>query len=290
MIYPGYLLNPGDMFQVDPERVMFATGVPRENVKSTNTSNSEEGGMESAPATPEEDAGEASEETSAAEDEDEADTKEEEKDPRQTLKSLLSQAKTLISKTPDRVPGKRKQDVRKFQKAIQRTLSKSKTSTILTDSLEAQFLELKSILQVPDKLPDNPEATEADFAREKAAEKESGSESSSDGSKSNATTSADSTVIDLQSLTNSDMRALQRAMSLLRDNPVDPDKPYATPWMPRPYMSAFAFIPRYLEVNQNICAAVYLRHPVARPGMAEVPSPYPEGTQGEAFNWYLRRR
>ena len=66
--------------------------------------------------------------------------------------------------------------------------------------------------------------------------------------------------------------------------------PYATPWRPRDYMSAFAFIPRYLEVNQNICAAVYLRHPVARPGLAEVPTPFHVETGQLAFNWYLRRR
>src|SRR5437763_8280251 len=29
MIYPGYMLNPGDMFQVDPERVLFAIGAPK---------------------------------------------------------------------------------------------------------------------------------------------------------------------------------------------------------------------------------------------------------------------
>lgn len=66
--------------------------------------------------------------------------------------------------------------------------------------------------------------------------------------------------------------------------------PYATPWRPRDYMSAFAFIPRYLEVNQNICAAVYLRHPVARPGLSEVPTPFHVETGQLAFNWYLRRR
>src|SRR5690348_14773840 len=30
MRYPGYLLNPGDMFQVDPERVLYATGAPKD--------------------------------------------------------------------------------------------------------------------------------------------------------------------------------------------------------------------------------------------------------------------
>jgi hypothetical protein len=76
----------------------------------------------------------------------------------------------------------------------------------------------------------------------------------------------------------------------MRDNPIDHSKPYATPWRPRDYMSAFAFIPRYLEVNQNICAAVYLRHPVARPGSAEVPTPFGETISTPAYGWYLKRR
>ncbi|RKF60003.1 putative 30s ribosomal subunit s4 [Erysiphe neolycopersici] len=67
-------------------------------------------------------------------------------------------------------------------------------------------------------------------------------------------------------------------------------KTYPLPWRPKPYMSAFAFIPRYLEVRQNICAGVYLRHPVARPGLSEVPSPFPTEIMQLAYNWYLRRR
>jgi hypothetical protein len=73
-------------------------------------------------------------------------------------------------------------------------------------------------------------------------------------------------------------------------NPRDDAKPYHTPWRPRDFMAAFAFIPRYLEVNQNICSAVYLRHPVAKPGLAEVPTPFHPETGQLTFNWYLRRR
>lgn len=84
--------------------------------------------------------------------------------------------------------------------------------------------------------------------------------------------------------------SFRAALARARENPLDQSKPYATPWEPRPYMSAFAFIPRYLEVNHTICSAVYLRHPVARPGLAEVPSPFPTESLQLAFNWYLRRR
>ena len=96
--------------------------------------------------------------------------------------------------------------------------------------------------------------------------------------------------VDTSELNDEEVDTLKRALTQMRDNPIDSTKPYATPWRPRDYMGAFAFIPRYLEVNQNICAAVYLRHPVARPGFSEVPSPFSESINTAAFAWYLRRR
>ncbi|KAF3937423.1 hypothetical protein ABW19_dt0207861 [Dactylella cylindrospora] len=61
-------------------------------------------------------------------------------------------------------------------------------------------------------------------------------------------------------------------------------------WQPKRFMNLFAFIPRYLEVNHNICHAVYLRHPVARAGSTEIPNPFNNETMQLAFAWYLRRR
>ena len=37
MIYPAYQLNPGDMFQVKPERVLFATGAPKDRGEARET-------------------------------------------------------------------------------------------------------------------------------------------------------------------------------------------------------------------------------------------------------------
>lgn len=90
-------------------------------------------------------------------------------------------------------------------------------------------------------------------------------------------------------LSNEQLRQLKTLLLQDEENPVDESKPYATPWAPRPFMAAFAFIPRYLEVNHEICAAVYLRHPVARKGRAEVPTPFPYFTNQLAHNWYLQR-
>ena len=116
------------------------------------------------------------------------------------------------------------------------------------------------------------------------------SSSQKDQSKAEAEVEAEEEAAKPQAPTKEQIKAIREAMAREAENPVDESKPYATPWTPRPYMSAFAFIPRYLEVNHNICSAVYLRHPVARPRLAEVPSPFPPEIQQLAFNWYLRRR
>lgn len=60
-----------------------------------------------------------------------------------------------------------------------------------------------------------------------------------------------------------------------------------------PHFSApFLFVPPYLEVNYPTCSFIYLRHPTARPGYSEIPTPY--DADGEvvrfAWEWYVERR
>ncbi|KAL9072760.1 MAG: hypothetical protein Q9157_004971 [Trypethelium eluteriae] len=275
MIYPGYQLNPGDMFQVDPDRVMFATGAMKnqdkayKKAKSREAQAAEEGATEEATA---DEGKEVSTETdNTSEQEDEAinaksDTPPEDpelslKDRQKTIKSLLENAKLILSDPHDRLSAPRKQEWRAFSKLVRSTLSRARTTSDATTSdLESQFQLLKSKLAPTSSSASSKAAAEA---HQREAE---------------ARISAE------------DERMLREALERAYENPVDDAKPYATPWRPRPYMSPFAFIPRYLEVNQNVCSAVYLRHPVARPGLAEVPTPFHLETSQLAFNWYLRRR
>ncbi|KAL4963326.1 mitochondrial 37S ribosomal protein uS4m [Aspergillus stella-maris] len=299
MRFPGYLLNPGDMFQVDPERVMFATGAPKdkaerrearlERKKATEATEAEgEGEGEGAEAKE----GEGEAEAEATKEEDKIDTK-------KTLKDLLSQAKSILSRSQDTLPAKRKQDLRGFQKAVRRVMSKAGSNqSLITDSLENQFVELMSRLKAT-KIEDPKiknfkpkEKAETDDAAEgektEAAAGDKPTEALSEAFRQ-ATENPEADV-DTSKLTEDEYDTLKRALTQMHDNPIDSSKPYATPWRPRDYMSAFAMIPRYLEVNQNICAAVYLRHPVARPGLGEVPSPFGESVATPAFTWYLKRR
>ncbi|KAL9037467.1 MAG: hypothetical protein Q9214_005692 [Letrouitia sp. 1 TL-2023] len=263
MIYPGYLLNPGDMFQVEPERVMFATGAPKDarerratrKLRQKQSQGSESESMpESLPST-------QTPSSSVAEDNDSPESATESsaptQEPQETLKQLLAQAKSMLTDSSSaELTAKRKRDLRAFKQTIQRTLSRHNT---LSDSIDAQLLELSHKLDLN--------------ASSLAGAKPGPSRPSRNASKPNMETAL-----------------LRKALEEARDNPIDASKSYATPWRPRPYMSAFAFVPRYLEIHHRICSAVYLRHPVARPGVGEVPTPYPAEINGLAFNWYLRRR
>ena len=58
---------------------------------------------------------------------------------------------------------------------------------------------------------------------------------------------------------------------------------YAAPWI---------FIPAYLEASFATCSAIYVRHPMAREGYSELPTPY--DADGEvvrlAWEWYNQVR
>ncbi|KAL9122777.1 MAG: hypothetical protein Q9187_000675 [Circinaria calcarea] len=263
MIYPGYQLNPGDMFQVEPERVLFATGAPKDkNERRAGRRLRQKSSSSDSSDSSTSDAAESPSATPKARENPSKPTPP--KDTKLELTSILAQAKNILS-TDSSLAAKRKQDLRAFQRLLKKTLSRSITSTGLTDSLDAQLLELTSRLNISSPAPSNSSDSRAPNRSEQS-------------SPSAPRLSAD------------DKRALRTALEEARENPIDPSKPYATPWRPREWMSPFAFIPRYLEVHHKICSAVYLRHPVARPGLGEVPTPYGGETNGLAFNWYLRRR
>ena len=268
MIYPGYQLNPGDMFQVDPDRVLYATGAPKNRKerrqgrkikalasKKASDESDEDGAEPVGPVQQHED-------PSAA-----APPEKPSKDPKTMLKRLFDQAKTLLSDPSNTLPAKRKQDLRAFQRTVRYTMSRKDAFT--TSDLDKQLEDITARIS-PAPSPTPTSATPA---------------------KEDIPTLATRDLQDQAStLSPAQLRVLRRALQEGRENPVDVTKSYATPWTPRPWMSAFAFIPRYLEVHQKICSAVYLRHPVARPGLAEVPGPYDEQIYSLAHNWYLRRR
>lgn len=266
MRYPGYFLNTGDMFQVNPERVMYALGQPKGSSGGAPTGEQDT-----------EDFEEESEPEGSAEDVESTEV-DIEREPKEVLKDLMSQARNILEADKDTIGGKRKQDLRAFSKAVRKMLSRSGRETIMTDSLEAQFQEIQNQLQVQ--------------REEKAG---TSAPSTQQGQLQDQAPAPSQSPEGMNFLTASDLDIFKNALATMQATSTDStnstgDKPYALPWMPREYLSAFAFIPRYLEVNQNICAAVYLRHPVARPGSAEVPTPFPEGINANAFAWYLRRR
>lgn len=283
MKYPGYLLNPGDLFQVKSDRVMYATGQPKDNPAKVKAEKqvAEEGLAEAeAEAEAAEKAREEAMQSMAESDEAVPD---EDRDPRQVLKELQGQARSILADSRADVGAKRKQDLRAFARTIRRILSWSrKGDEIHSASLETQFAEIQEQLRIRQENKERQSVSQADGSQK------AGEANAEAGSMPSKVLEEEDTTVTI--LSSSEVSELYTAIKSMNENPVDDSKPYATPWMPRDYMSAFAFIPRFLEVNHNICAAVYLRHPVAKPGSAEVPSPFSEDTSTIAFSWYLRRR
>jgi len=261
MKYPGYLLNPGDMFQVDVEKVMYATG--RKKLPTTKLSKRAPKSVQNAEAEGEAAAEEAVELEAAVEQE--AEELDEEAKKKKTVKNLTwlrDRAKKIVESSSD-LSVKRKRALRALMRDAKTTWSKLGANSDKLDEADAMADNLAKLLSELEVSP--AETQKVEVAEAKEVEETSGVQSKEES------------------------KILRRLIQEELENPEDLSKPYATPWKPRPYMSAFAFIPRYLEVNQNICAAVYLRHPVARQGLAEVPTPFSKGLNQLAFNWYLRR-
>lgn len=287
MPYPGYLLNPGDMFQVEPDRVLFATGdtkdvrqaregrQKRRVTRRMNTLKEEKRLQRHAERV----TAKATKEAAASEDltvkakpsqpqipRTEA---EQRKETRIQYNVLLKQVRTFLEAPKSKIGAKKKQAIRAYVRDIKTAIGGVNKADI--KEVEKTFIFLAARLSQVTDIQLVPETKKAKVPASEEPKEES-------------------SEVAVEELSEEDQKALREAIVRIRENPVDDTKPYATPWRPRPYMSAFAFIPRYLEVNQNICSAVYLRHPVARPGMAEVPTPFGAETQQLAFNWYLRRR
>ncbi|KAI5954310.1 hypothetical protein KGF54_002085 [Candida jiufengensis] len=70
----------------------------------------------------------------------------------------------------------------------------------------------------------------------------------------------------------------------------DPSKSYFTPWTPRPFLGAFAILPSHIEISFDTCHAVYLRDPIARPGHSEVLSPFAENVHERAYILFRKAR
>lgn len=280
MRFPGYLLNPGDMFQVDPDRVMMATGAKKGNVsfylerqkkgsRKRAAATTEEGETEEVEKEVEEIADDPTDDVPAAENAETevADDAAALKENKENLRELLASAKEILTfKDGKDVEAKRKQKLREFTKQAKVALSRAgqKNASSADSTVEVQELsQLLSSLSVS--------AAEA---------KDIAASETTSPAKANS----------VESLSESEKQRFHEIMAEYNENPIDFSKPYWTPWKPRKFVAPFAFIPQYLEVNQNICSAVYLRHPVARQGQAEVPTPFSEFVGQLAFNYYLRRR
>jgi ribosomal protein S4 len=325
MVHPSYQLNPGDMFQVDVEKVLYGTGAQKTAASKKSLarriaiatkkdawleSQLNEDGTEATAIEGSE--GGSAIETGAAESSGSADAETttevvsaEEREwavRAQALENLLLDVKFVL-RDKDQLSARNRVRLRNFVKSAKKFLAHPDDGDIEINELINELqLNMKSLKLEGESFQGVLPAEEGT----EGAEGEEGDQAKSVKPRYNRKRMIDKAleleglvdekwkakaidIIGYEDMTKEEMRSLAQVLKRESENPVDDSKPYATPWRPRPFMSAFAFVPRYLEVNPNICAAVYLRHPVARKGLGEVPTPFPYFTNQLAHNWYLER-
>jgi metal-responsive CopG/Arc/MetJ family transcriptional regulator len=222
------------------------------------------------------------------------------------IKNLRLTAREILKGDMRQLSAKQKKDLRLFRDTAQRLLSlregRELDANELLNQIQSQIKKLDTVeaFRKADPTPAETSAEAESSADDKAVKKKEAQikrsefknqvlEKGLEGITNKEDRDRAMNILATNDLTNEEIRKLVYILKNDAENPIDHSKPYVTPWRPRPFMSAFAFIPRYLEVNPNICAAVYLRHPVARKGMAEVPTPFSYLTNQLAHNWYLGR-
>ncbi|KAL4722498.1 hypothetical protein ACLX1H_010375 [Fusarium chlamydosporum] len=320
MVHPSYALNPGDMFQVEIEKVLYGTGeqkkpnaLPEGHEKELLDKQEEairQQGLKKRSKILDAVAAKEGEEAESAEAKlGKGSRKRVEREVQlHRIKNLRLTAREILKGDMRQLSAKQKKDLRLFRDTAQRLLSLREDRELdaqdLLSQIQSQIQKLDTVdaFRKADPAPAEASAeTEAESsADDKAAKKKEVQvkrsefknqvlEKGLEGLTSKEDRDRAMNILATENLTNEEIRKLVYILKNDAENPIDHSKPYVTPWRPRPFMSAFAFIPRYLEVNPNICAAVYLRHPVARKGMAEVPTPFSYLTNQLAHNWYLGR-
>ena len=104
---------------------------------------------------------------------------------------------------------------------------------------------------------------------------------------------ADTAKTDAEQTTESPVEPQTTSESETAPTPkAESDEAPLTPFYLPPYASPWLFIPAYIEPSFATCSVVYVRHPTARPGYSEIPTPYDaDGTLIRyAWEWYMQRR
>lgn len=306
IIYPGYLLNPGDLFQVEPESVLFATGAPKDVAQKRvgrhiqRTRRNRNVGMEKLRAQIAERRAAQAAEKPSKKDPSEAfistkssktllqDNLEYRKTRQENLFIMIQQAEKRQNEKNKVLSAKKKQQIRAFIKHAKTARSQALRAPI--QELEKDRLALVAEFRTIVHVSGTRDKKDADISKKRRSESQPEGWVDRKAAKDEGASVAKTKKSYGERVSQEKLQITEQVIARQKLEAVDPSKPYATPWRPRDFMSAFAFIPRYLEVNSKICSAVYLRHPVARPGLTEVPTPFPGDIQQLAFTWYLRRR
>ena len=321
---PGYILRPGDMFSVSPQRVLFALGRPKpsvnQSIKLTNNIIKKFNKyIDRCHANPE----------------------------KMWKKRLENRRKHRVynARLEATAGQKREQRVQQIKQNFETQRSELEPTQLLKQIMLGQFVprkpELNSlVIEIRQQMKPAEQVLKNDVISATSANSATSATSANSTSSTNSTNSANSTnsstsqLPQLDRLIKSEQEVLEqqyKADLAAAQTPVydpefvnrlppkldllpedadpqsvklnlpfsstgklyglsDPAKSWFTPWSMRQFVPTFAVLPHHIEICFESCHAVYLRDPVARPGHSEIISPFSLDIHERAYLWYIARR
>ncbi|KAI0746313.1 hypothetical protein C8Q80DRAFT_1121177 [Daedaleopsis nitida] len=141
--------------------------------------------------------------------------------------------------------------------------------------------------------PKADEEAEAESSEAAVTEEPAEAEESSPEQSTSSDAAADASTESIEASEEASKRSNKtRSSSLVNKNKKSSSSNGLTPFHLPPYAAPFLFVPAYLEPSFSTCSVIYLRHPTARPGYSEIPTPW--DADGEivrlTWEWYSKRR
>lgn len=146
-------------------------------------------------------------------------------------------------------------------------LSEGESSDAVAETVEAEAAESGAPADTTDTTKPVESAESAGSAESASSEPAESAETSESGSGSTADTPSTST-----------------SPSPSPSAPAPSPAPTSHFTLP-PYAAPHIFVPAYLLPSYLTCSAVYVRHPTARPGYSEIPSPFDAGGELMSLGW-----
>lgn len=162
---------------------------------------------------------------------------------------------------------------------------KPQKSEEATEEINEDAVEAAPKAEVETPAIASAEGAEASTSEATAATSETNEVPSTESSEASTSTASSAEGADKPVVEASESTSTPVAPTKSSNKPKEKKQVPGLPFELPDYSAPFLFIPAYLEVSFPTCSAIYVRHPTARPGVSEIPTPYDADGEVMRLGW-----